>query len=304
MPQPKKLTQDEVREIRRSALSQERAARKYGVDPKTIRNVRKRVTYRDVPDRAPTDPGAHLMFTRKYLVGDALELLDQVPEGYAETVLTMAPHLAAPAGRAEHADHADRQRRIIQGCLRAVGDFGVVIYVHRPRWLEDGAAVELGADIVGGLPLRQAVIWTWPVRYEPGADSAGRGAPLPQNYASVFILAGRFWTMSSAVASRFRRRSAIWTIPPPHSANAPPEFPLELATRCIAMGSGRVLDPQAGTGTVALAAEKQGKSWTLFDSTNAHLDTFERRLAGKGEPDPPSSFSVTRDPMMRRFAPA
>ncbi len=303
MPQPRKLTHDEVRDIRRSGLSQERAARKYGVDSKTIRNVRKGVTYRDVPDRPPIDPDAHLMFRRKYLVGDAVELLDHMPEGYAETVLTMARHLAGPVGRAEHADHVDRQRRIIQECLRAVGDFGVVMYVHRPR-LGYAGDVDLGADIIGGLPLRQAVIWTWPVRYGLGADSVGRGAPLPQNYASVFILAGRLWTMSSAVASRFRRRGAIWTMPPPHSANAPPEFPLELATRCIAMGSGRVLNPQAGTGTVALAAQEQDRSWTLFESTDAHLATFERRLAGKGEPDPPSGFSVTRDPMMKRFTQA
>ena len=300
MPQPRKLTHDEVRDVRRSGLSQALAAQKYGVDRKTIRNIRQGVTYQDVLNRAPD---AHLMFTRKFLVGDALELLDQVPKGYAETVLTMAPQLAGPVGRAEHADHVDRQRRIIQDALRAVGDFGVVMYVHRPR-VGHAGDVDLGADIIGGLPLQQAVIWTWPVRYGRGADSIKRGMPLLQNYASVFILAGRLWTMSSAVASRFRQRGAIWTMPPPNPANAPPEFPLELATRCIAMGSGRVLDPQAGTGTVALAAEEQGRSWTLFDSTAAHLDTFERRLAGKGEPDPPSRFSVTRDPMMRRFAQA
>ena len=93
MPQPRKLTDDEVRDIRRSGLSQGWAARKYGVHRKTIRNIRQGLTYQDVPNRAPTDPDAHLMFTRKYLVGDVLELLGRVPEGYAETVLTMAPIL-------------------------------------------------------------------------------------------------------------------------------------------------------------------------------------------------------------------
>ena len=295
MPQPRKLTHDEVREIRRSGLSQKLAARKYDVDPKTIRSIRKGVTYRDVPDRAPIAPDAHLRLANKYLAGDVLELLDRVPEEYAETVLTMAPRLVDRVGRAEHADHVDRQRRIIQECLRIVGDFGVVMYVHRPRWSGDGAGVELGTDIIEGLPLRQSVIWTWPARYGRAADSpAGRGVPFPQNYATVFIFAGRAWTVPKAAATGLRPRSAVWTIPPPNPANAPPEFPLELATRCIAMGRGRVLDPQAGTGTVALAAEEQGRSWTLFDSTDLHRATFERRLAGKGEPDPPSRFSVPR----------
>ena len=300
MPQPRKLTHDEVREIRRSGLSQERAGRKYGVDRKTIRNIRQGATYRDVPDRKPTDPDAHLLLGRKYLVGDALELLEEVPDGYAETILTMAPHATAPASRAEYADHVDRQRRIVQECLRTVGDLGVVVYVHRPR-VDPAGNVDLGADIIGGLPLRQAVIWTWSVRSGRGTGPAVKGMPLLQNYASVFILAGRHWTIPSAVPRRLRQRNAVWTIPPPNPANAPPEFPLELARRCIAMGWGRVLDPQAGTGTAALAAEEQGKSWTLFDGTDTYRDAFERRLAGKGELDPPSRFSVLRDPMMRRI---
>ena len=298
MPQQRKLTHDEVRDIRRSNLSQALAARKYGVDRKTIRNVRQGVTYQDVPDRAPIASGAHLRLEKKYLVGDALELLDQVPDGHAETVLTMAPPLTGPVGRGEHLDHVDRQRRIIQECLRAAGDFGVVMYVHRPRF-GYGAGVDLGADIIGGLPLRQAIIWTWPVRYGRGIDAVGRGMPLPQNYASVFIFAGTHWEMSSAVATGFRRRGAVWTIPPPNPANAPPEFPLELARRCIALGWGRVLDPQAGTGTVALAAEEQGRSWTLFDGADTHRAAFERRLVGKGEPEPPSRFSASRTLMKR-----
>ena len=302
MPQPRKLTHDEVREIRRSSLSQERAAQKYGVDRKTIRNVRKRVTYRDVPDRKPTDPDAHLRLERKYLVGDPLQLLEQVPDAYAETILTMAPHPTASDSRAEHADHVDRQRRIVQECLRIVGDLGVVVYVYRPQ-VNYAGEVNLGAGIVGGLPLRQAVIWTWSVQFRRGAGPVVKGMPLLQNYASVFILAGRHWTIPSVVSSKLRQRSAVWTIPPPNPANAPPEFPLELARRCIAIGWGRVLDPQAGTGTTALAAEEQGKSWTLFDGTDAYRDAFERRLAGKGEPDPPSRFSVQRDPMMRRITP-
>lgn len=302
MPQPRKLTHDEVREIRRSRLSQALAARKYGVDPKTIRSVRKRVIYRDVPDRKPADPDAHLRLGKKYLVGDALELLEQVPDGYAETILTMAPHPTAPASRAEYADHVDRQQRIVQECLRTVGDLGVVVYVHRP-WVNHAGDVDLGAGIVGGLPLRQAVIWTWSVQSGRGAGPVVKGMPLLQNYASVFILAGRHWTIPNAVATRFRRWGAVWAIPQPNPANAPPGFPLELARRSIAMGWGRVLDPQAGTGTAALAAEEQGKSWTLFDGTDAYRDAFEQRLAGKGEPDPPSRFSVPRDPMMRRITP-
>ena len=48
-----------------------------------------------------------------------------------------------------------------------------------------------------------------------------------------------------------------------------------------------VLDPHAGTGTTALAAEEAERVWTLFDDTDAYRDNFERRRDGKGDPDPP-----------------
>lgn len=218
-------------------------------------------------------------------------------------VLTMAPRLVDRVSRAEYADHVDRQREIIQECLHVVGDFDVVMYVHRPRWLGDGSAVELGADIIEGFPLRQSVIWTWPARYGRAADSpAGRGVPLSQNYAIIFIFAGRSWAVPQAAAARLRQRGAVWMIPPPGRANAPPEFPLELARRCLALGRGRVLDPQAGTGTTALAAAEQGREWTLFDGDDEHLAAFELRLAGKGEPDPlPSRLSAPRTPPQGRI---
>ena len=132
--------------------------------------------------------------------------------------------------------------------------------------------------------------------------SVGPGSLRPWPPGSTALIArpsGAF--VKELHTGRFRianplMRSAVWTIPPPNPANAPPGFPLELARRCIAMGWGRVLHSQAGTGTAAPPAEEQGKSWTLFDGTDAYRDAFEQRLAGKGEPDPPSRFSVPRKP--------
>ena len=296
-----KLSDHQVRAIRRSGRSPKLEAVEYGVSPKTIRNVRQAITYKDVPDRPRiTEEDIRRRFDGKYETGDVVRLLEEVPDEYAQTILTMRPRLGD-----RHGEDVHRERRIIEECRRIAGECGVVMYIHRPQCRDDGV-MNLGAGILEGLPLRQVIIWTWPVRPGRGIDAVGSRMPLPQNYASVFIFTGRFWTMPDAVAPGFRQRGggAVWRIAPPHPANAPPEFPLELARRCIALGRGRVLDPQAGTGTVALAAKEQGRDWTLFDSTDAHRDTFKRRLAGKGEPDPPARFSVTRDPMMKRLTQA
>ena len=54
-------------------------------------------------------------------------------------------------------------------------------------------------------------------------------------------------------------------------------MPLTLAERCISLGQGHVLDPFAGTGTTALAAQAKGRSWTLFDRSPDHTWLFEQR---------------------------
>ena len=57
----------------------------------------------------------------------------------------------------------------------------------------------------------------------------------------------------------------------------PPAFPDELADRCIALGSGMVLNPFAGTGSVPLAAIRAGRDWLACDSDPAYLDAFQMR---------------------------
>ena len=290
MPLPRKLSDHQVRAIRRSGLSSTQAAAKYGVSPKTIRNIRDKSTYEDVPVRPPVPPDAHHRFDKKYETGDVVQLLEEVPEGYAGTILTMAPPLYAG-----HCEHVHRERRIIEECLRIAGEPGVVIYIHRPQLGDDGV-IDLGAGILEGWPLRQTLIWTWPFRSEPSADPAGRGLRLRQNYASIHILSGQLWTAPAGDAARRwgRGSGSVWSIPLPDQANTPPGFPLELARHCIALGPGRVLDPRAGTGTTALAAKEANRDWTLLDETDAHRYDFELRMAGGGNPDPARPFGSFR----------
>ena len=284
MPLEKKLSCHQVRAIRRSDRSTHIEAVEYDVSPKAIRNIRQGITYKDVPDRPRITEDIRRGFNGKYETGDVVRLLEEVPDEYAQTILTMPRQLGAGRG-----EHVHRERRIIEECLRIAGDFGVVIYVHRPRLGDDGV-VDLGADILEGRPLRQALTWTWPAWREVPADPTGRGLRLRQNYAHIYIFSGQFWMVPEGNYGAGRRRlsSSVLSIPPPHPANAPPGFPLELARRCIALGRGRVLDPHAGTGTTALAAKEADRIWTLFDDTDTHRGVFEERMAGKGSLDQPS----------------
>ncbi len=284
MRNDRKLDHDQVQAIRRSHLPNKSLARDYGVDPVTIRRIRNRETYKNVPENPQIPPDAGRRFDGKYETGDVVKLLGEVPVGYAETILTMPPHLDARPG-----EHVRRERRIIEECLRIAGAFGVVMYIRRPQFADDGV-IDLGMDILEGLPLREVIIWTWgwrSVRRSPGDPTlARRRCPIRHDYASIHVLSGELWTVPEINVSNLRSRGSVWHFPLPPSTDVPPEFPLKLAQWCIALGRGRVLDPFAGTGTTALAAEAYGRHWTLFDETDAHCDRFARRRVDELHPQP------------------
>ena len=284
----RQLTEDGARDIRNAKWSsQQRLAEKHRVDPKTIRNIRQGRTYQDITVRPPLGSDVGSAFHGKYLVGDVLDLLTGLPVGSAETVL-MAPPPCWPVavGDSEHEVHVRYQRYVLEECLRIVGPDGLVMYLHRPVFDKNGE-VDIGSGIFRNLPLWQVVVWHSPLRYEirTGAQRS-KGFLQLQNYANIMIFAREDWRMPYDTPNLFEKFGAVWTFRRPHQSNVLPEFPLELAARCISLGSGPVLDPYAGTGTTAVAAEGAGRQWIMFDETGSGRRISERRLAGLGERDP------------------
>ena len=51
----------------------------------------------------------------------------------------------------------------------------------------------------------------------------------------------------------------------------------ELADRCVALGSGMLVDPFAGTGSTVLAAIRAGRDWLACGSNPSYLEAFEMR---------------------------
>ena len=262
-------------------------AAKHDVDRKTVRNIRQGLTYADVPDQPTVVPDFDPAFHNQYLVGDPLKLLGKVPAGCAQTVLTAPPpYRPVRVSDREHREHVVQQRCIIEECLRVVGAAGVVMYLHRPQFEKGGSVVDVGSGIFQNLPLRRVIIWNCPMLYERRTEfprvERSRG---PQNYANILVFAGENWQVPEDVQDCFVRWGAVWTFRRPHPTNAPPEFPLELARRCIALGQGPVLDAYAGTGTTALAAKDAGRDWILSDRVSKYRESFEWRRSGLGETD-------------------
>ena len=193
MPIERKLNDDQVRYVRTTLKSSVQLAEELPVDRRAIDRIRRRETYKDVPDAPPTaDPPAALR-RNDYVVGDGLQLMGQLPDGYAETVIAMpplfrAPHASQSQVRKARSDHVERQRSIIREGLRVAGPNGVLLYVHR---------YDLTADLLdvgpGGIPEfspEQVIVWDTGTKEEPPSASTRR---LPGQHRAIYLFAGDRW---------------------------------------------------------------------------------------------------------------
>ena len=294
MPLSRLLTDDQVREIRQSHLSSRVLAREYDVSHPTILNVRDRRTYKNVPDHLGHG------IKNQYVQGDPVPFLSSLPDGYCGTAVTAPPIRQPPSviGQvsgwtidselvAQHR-YVDEQRRVIQECLRVVGPEGVLLYHHR-YGVSTKQELDTRQDIISGFPLRQIIIWNHQLGLAmPSPRQVNR---VPNNYGVVFVFAGPRWSIPQESVPHALAWGDVWDI----GLDSAEDFvdpvarglrqehgyylPAELLDRCLAFGSGMVLDPFAATGAVALAAIRAGRDWLACESDPAYAQLFQMRVA-------------------------
>jgi len=294
MPFARVLTDDQVRTIRRSPLSARELAAEYDVSHPTILNVRDRRTYKDVPDHVGPD------IRNQYVRGDPLHFLSSLPDDYCGTAVTAPPVHRPPSvigpipgwtmdnDLMAHHGYVDQQRGVIQECLRVVGPEGVLLYHHRY-----GVSARLGLDamqeIVRDFPLRQIIIWN----HQLGLSMlpVRQVNRVPNNYGMIFVFSGPRWSIPEESIADALAWGDVWDIPldpvqdlldpVPRSLRQGHGYylPDALVDRCLAFGSGMVLDPFATTGDVALGAIRAGRDWLVCESDPAYAQVLEMRVA-------------------------
>ena len=278
MPLPRNLTDDQVRYVRTSLKSSVQLADELPVDRKAIDRIRHRQTYKDVPDAPPTaDPPAALR-RNDYVLGDALELMADLPDGYAETVVAMPPlfrppHASQSQVRQARSSHVDRQRSIIRESLRIAGPRGVLLYVHRYDLMAD--LLDVGPGGISEFHPEQVIVWDTLAKEDPPSASARR---IPGQHRAIYVFAGDRWRLPLDIRDRVGDWGEVWRFRADLRDGRAPECPEELADRLISMGPGRVLDPFAGVGAVGLAAARKNREWTLFGNSAQDQHTFRRNL--------------------------
>ena len=216
--------------------------------------------------------------------GDCLELLAQLPSESVDLVFTSPPYnLKNSTGNGSHNwsgydGHSDDmphgayvewQRECLRQMLRVLKPDGAIFYNHMHR-VQNGEQVG-HRGILDGFPLRQAIIW-----HRSGGRNFNPGYFLP-DYEVVYMIAKPDFRLRDGCGD-----GSVWRIHQETCSWIPeiPTFPVDLPQRAISATSAEiVLDPFMGSGSTAVAAVLEGRSYIGFEQSPQYCETARLRLA-------------------------
>ena len=216
--------------------------------------------------------------------GDCLELLAQLPSESVDLVFTSPPYnLKNSTGNGSrdwegydghsddmpHGAYVEWQRECLRQMLRVLKPDGAIFYNHMHR-IQSGEHVG-HQGILDGFPLRQVIIW-----HRSGGTNFNPGYFLP-DYEVVYLIAKPDFRLMDG-----RRDGSVWRIHQETCSWIPeiPTFPVDLPQRAITATSAQViLDPFMGSGSTAVAAVLEGRSYIGFEQSPRYCEMARRRLA-------------------------
>ena len=178
-------------------------------------------------------------------------------------------------GYDEHDDDmpAPEYNRWQNECLREMWRLtkptGAIFYNH--KWRVRNGVMQRHDDILGGLPVRQIIIWS-----RPGGFNGNPGFFMP-TYEVIYLIAKPEFRLVKGANGA----GDVWRFNEernnPHPCPSPPQIP----ARCIESiaDNGAVLDPFLGSGTTAIAAINAGREWIGIEKSAKYCDMARARIA-------------------------
>lgn len=217
--------------------------------------------------------------------GDCLDLLSDVPGGFAKLVVTSPPYnLGKPyEDRLDLDAYLTQQRRVIEECIRVLDDRGSICW-QVGNYVDDGAIIPLDVVLYPifaelGLHLRNRIVWHFEHGLHASKRFSGRyevilwftkgdtytfnldAVRVPQKYPNKKHFKGPNRGQLSGNPLG-KNPGDIWQIPNVKANHVektihPCQFPVELIERLVLALTDEddwVLDPFVGVGTTAIAA--------------------------------------------------
>ena len=215
--------------------------------------------------------------------GDCLELMLDLPDESVDLVFTSPPYnLLNSTGNGSrcwdgydgHSDdmphhaYVEWQRLCIAQMLRVLKPDGAVFYNHMHR-IQAGQLIG-HHDILHDFPLRQVIIW-----HRSGGTNFNPHYFLP-DYEVVYLIAKPKFRLHDGHTD-----GSVWRIHQEQHSWIPeiPTFPVDLPRRAIRATSAKViLDPFMGSGTTAVAAILEGRTFIGIEQSERYCEIARGRL--------------------------
>ena len=166
-----------------------------------------------------------------------------------------------------HEDYVAWQRQCLDQMMRVIHDEGALFYNH--KWRVQGGLLQDRHDIVAGFPVRQIIIWR-----RAGGINFNPGYFLP-TYEVIYLIAKKDFKL----APKANAVGDVWEFPQEMNNPHPAPFPLALIERIIQSTVAEIiLDPFIGSGTTALAAKKNGRTYIGIELSKDYATYAEERI--------------------------
>jgi modification methylase len=232
-------------------------------------------------------------FMNKMICGDAVEVMKKIPSGSVDLVVTSPPYnlknstgngmkdgrggkwanAALQKGYSHHEDsmphdeYVKWQRACLKEMLRIIPEDGAIFYNH--KWRVQGGLLQDRQDILKGLPVRQIIIWR-----RKGGFNFNPGYFLP-TYEVIYLIAKPKFKL----VPKTNGVGDVWEFTQDMNNKHPAPFPLMMIDRIISSTKAKtVLDPFMGSGTTALAAINNNRSYIGIDVSPEYCEMAERRI--------------------------
>ena len=219
----------------------------------------------------------------KVICGDCLEVMKDIPDNSIDMVLTSPPYNKQAVGgrlvkKVKYEENKDTmpekeyqewQIKILNECHR-VGN--VCFYNHKIRYQNGVAIHPMEWILKTKWNLHQEIIWN---RKITGNIRGWRCWNIDERI---------YWLVKEKpkeISQELAQMTSVWNIRPEMKAIHPAAFPIEIAERCIKIGSKEgdlILDPFAGSGTTGVACRNLNRNYILIEKEPEYIDIINKRL--------------------------
>jgi modification methylase len=233
-------------------------------------------------------------FLNENICGDCLKIMRTMPNESVDLIITSPPYnlrnssgssmrriksggkwknSALKSGYANyddcmpHEEYVKWQRECLSEMFRLIKNDGAIFYNH--KWRVQNGLLQDRQDILTGFPVRQIIIWK-----RKGGINFNEGYFLP-TYEVIYMIVKQNFKLAKGANAY----GDVWEFTQEFNNPHPAPFPVALIDRIVKSTNAQIiLDPFMGSGTTAIAAIQNNRSFIGIDLSDEYVKMADERI--------------------------